>query len=455
MAEFEISISIDKYSVHVSLKNNSALNNVIESDIYSLLAKHGITTGIKKEVISEMVSNKEKTIFPLLVAVGVKPRNGQNGYIKIEVEGKDDSQTNSHEVLNFRNVSKIPSVKEGQLVATIYPPTPGIPGNDVFGNSLRAFDGKPFPLKLGKNVIETNGKIYSTISGQISVIDSKISVLPLFEVDGDLTLKTGNIDFVGNVTIRGNVPSDYLIKAGGDVSISGIVEGARIEAGGSIFISGGIVGFNKAEISAEGDILAAYINQSKVNAGKNLEVYGSILHSNCTAKGSIVCLDGSIIGGFVSAGKDISTKDVGNELHTKTELSVGVADHLYETENNLQKEVNQIKVDLQKLEIIFQKLADKYKHTSSLTPDELMLLKRQKVTQNELTQKLALLEERLQSIKEELHAATNYSLVIKGTIYPNVQVHFGKYQRIINQVYHRVKIHLFHREISISTYSIK
>ncbi|MFS0865080.1 DUF342 domain-containing protein [Fredinandcohnia sp. 179-A 10B2 NHS] len=457
MVDFDVFISKDKRSAHINLNKNNP-DKIIESDIYTLLSKHGITFGIQRDVISHIAANYEQVSYPLLIAEGQNPINGLNGYLKIENPQEDQSNNSPgvNDVFNFRNVRKIPSVKKGQLIATIVPPTEGKPGKDVFGNEIRAFKGKPYRLKLGENTIENNGKIFAAIDGQVSTAKNKVGVLPLFEVEGDLSLKVGNIDFIGNVTVRGNVPSDYSIKAGGDLSIHGIVEGATIEAGGSVFISGGVVGFNKANIKANGDIIASFINQSKVSAGKNIEVTGSILHSECVAGDSVVSLTGNIIGGRISAGANVTARDIGNELHTKTEINMGTNNHLFEEEEKrTYNDIALLKNDLQKLDVIFQKLADKYKQTSSLSEEEIILLKRQNITKEELIHKVTLLEEELHEIKEKLQDTTRYNVVVEGSLYPNVYIHFGKYQRISNQLFHRVKIQLVNKEISINTFSTK
>lgn len=456
MVDFDVFVSKDKRSAHINL-NKKILDKVNESDLYTLLSKHGITFGIKRDVIAHVVANYEEVSYPVLIAEGQNPINGLNGYIKIENPQEEDftNSTGVHDVFNFRNVRKIPSVKIGQLIATIVPPTEGKPGRDVFGNEIRAFTGKPYRLKLGKNTTENNGKIFAAVDGQISTSENKIGVLPLFEVEGDLSLKIGNIDFIGNVTIRGNVPSDYSIKAGGDLTIDGIVEGATIEAGGSIFISGGVVGFNKANIKANGDIIASYINQSKVSAGKNIEVTGSILHSECIAEDSVVLLTGNIIGGRISAGRNVTARDIGNELHTKTEINMGSTNHLFEEEKRTYSDIALLKNDLKKLDVIFQKLAEKYKQTSSLSEEEIILLKRQNITKEELINKVTLLEDELLEIKAKIQDSTKYNVVVEGSLYPNVYLHFGKYQRITNQLFHHVKIQLVNKEISINTFSTK
>ena len=98
------------------------------------------------------------------------------------------------------------------------------PGKDVYGNELKAKPGKKLRLRPGKNTIVQNNKVWATTDGQISISSNSVHVFPIFEVKGDLDLNTGNINFIGNVMVYGNVPSGYEIEAGGDVKIIGLVE---------------------------------------------------------------------------------------------------------------------------------------------------------------------------------------------------------------------------------------
>src|SRR5699024_12728695 len=78
--------------------------------------------------------------------------------------------------------------------------------------------------------------------GQIQLMNDRIQVQVVYEINESISMKTGNINFIGSIIIHGDVPSGYQIKAGGDVKIFGLVEAANITAGGSIFISEGFSG---------------------------------------------------------------------------------------------------------------------------------------------------------------------------------------------------------------------
>lgn len=84
------------------------------------------------------------------------------------------------------------------------------------------------------------------------------------------------------------------------MKVFGIVEGAEISAGGSVFVSEGIAGLQKGFVVAQEDVHAGYINQGNTEAGRDLFVENSILHSHCVAKNDMRCQKGNIVGGVMS-----------------------------------------------------------------------------------------------------------------------------------------------------------
>jgi hypothetical protein len=83
------------------------------------------------------------------------------------------------------------------------------------------------------------GTLYAEIDGQFTREGGSGSVLPVFEVPGDLDMKTGDVDFFGTVMIHGHVQDGFTVKAGGNVFVMGTVGEARIHAGGQVIVGAG------------------------------------------------------------------------------------------------------------------------------------------------------------------------------------------------------------------------
>src|SRR5699024_8636400 len=116
-------------------------------------------------------------------------------------------------------IMRIPSVKKGEKLATVVSPTAGIDGMNVYGQTVPAQQGRPSEMVAGKNVVYHNDHqaFYAIIEGQISINGHSIDVQPVYEVKESLSMKTGNLDFVGSIIIHGDVPTGYTVKAEGDV----------------------------------------------------------------------------------------------------------------------------------------------------------------------------------------------------------------------------------------------
>lgn len=73
----------------------------------------------------------------------------------------------------------------------------------------------------GRNVYsgEDGLSLYSEIDGQVMYIDGKLSVFSTYEVPADVDNSTGNINFVGNLSVRGNVLSGFVVEVGGNVEV--------------------------------------------------------------------------------------------------------------------------------------------------------------------------------------------------------------------------------------------
>jgi uncharacterized protein (DUF342 family) len=71
-------------------------------------------------------------------------------------------------------------------------------------------------------------------------VDERVEVIDLIKVSGNLDYNTGSIECEGSVRVEGDVLPDFHIRAGGDVSIGGVVDAAEVTAGGAVVVRQGI-----------------------------------------------------------------------------------------------------------------------------------------------------------------------------------------------------------------------
>lgn len=420
---------------------------ITEEELNTFLEENNILYGIVETEKAKLIRAVSVTDFPITIAVGKQPKKGMDGQIKHEFDMS--TTVIREEEWDFREVMRIPMVEKGTKLLTLIPPTSGEKGRSVLGKEVIPKPGKPVLLRAGKNVEfnEQDQSFYASERGQVNLNSKMIYVDTVYEVFEDISMKTGNIDFVGTVIIRGNVPTGFTIKAEGDIKVFGLVEGAKIIAGGSVFISEGMAGLKSGFIRAEKDIHIGYINQGKIEAGRNIFVENSILHSDCSATKTILCQNGNIIGGISHAGEMIKVKDVGNRMNTLTELSFGLDKKSEAVLQQLEDEKEKLLPNIDKLTFLMKKI--------ELSPPD--QIKKQAITLLKLKNALKKSREQLDSIEEQIselqvtiNNAQNASLQVKGTIYSNVVVSFGKYRRKIDKNYDHVNVRLDRNEVNIA-----
>ncbi|SEP57836.1 DUF342 domain-containing protein [Piscibacillus halophilus] len=416
-------------------------SDVLINELIKFLHHHKIQYGIKQDVLHSIIKNIDEVQFPVLIAEGMPPVNGVDGSVEFKVDHSVRMELNKREQIDFKNVMKIPTVEPGEIIAVIHDPTIGQAGKNVYGEVLKPKEGVSISLAAGENTtyVEEEQAIYASNFGQVSLINQEIKVLPLYEVSSTLDLKTGSIDFNGSVLIKGDVPEGFKVDAKGDITIEGLVEGANITAGGSIYIREGITAIGKGAIKAGVDLTTNHINQGYVYAGRHIRVEQSIIHSNVSAGASISCQKGHVIGGTVSAGNSISCQDIGNRMHTPTQVFLGESKTSREHRVNTDIEYEKLKSEVSKLTQLGQLLKRKQQQEG--------LSNKEKLTLEKQTQLLVEKQLKLQELSKEYEAFDQYydlsefmKLTIHGTLYPNTEMFSGKYSKKFNRIQQKVVV---------------
>ncbi|KHF39755.1 DUF342 domain-containing protein [Halalkalibacter okhensis] len=449
---YEVTVSRDKMKAFIIEHTKMPKHMELTSAAFvQFLTEKGVTSGIDYTKIENLTTRNENVTKRVVIASGKQAIAGSNAYLQPLLPHKKDCLIESVSQMNLKDFLTIPSVSDGDIIGKKVKATIGERGFNVCGEAIEPIPGRDFTLYEGKNTrIEENEQaLYSLIDGQISIDRNTIHVHPTFEVNGDLSMKTGNISFVGNVNIRGNVPSGFAVEAGGDIRVSGTVESATLRAGGSVFIGAGIVGQNHSLIEAAGMVQTTFINEGTVRANGQIEVNQAILHSDCTTDEQIICVGGKglIVGGSLSAKKHIIANEIGNEMQTKTELFIGLHEQEINDRREKENELTRIKDEFMKLGKLLKLYIEKEKQSGELTNKE-KLMKLRVLNSLQLVKKQMRELEQLQQGQLEQQELLGF-VKSNRMIYPNVNVQFGKYRRNLISTYHQPCISLVDNEIVI------
>jgi uncharacterized protein len=322
-------------------------------DVEEEIRKHGIREGIDRETARYLVSNKMFGNL-MLIALGQDPIPGEDAKLEFHFDPNKVLTPNELESGNvdFKNLDNITNVGVGDLLVTKKPATNGESGRDVRGLPVAARSGKDVRIREGTNTVltEDGNRLLAGTDGHVFLCNNVVHVENIYIVKGDVDFSTGNIDFAGIVIVNGFVREGFEVKADGNISVTGGVEGALVESrNGDINIRFGVQGQNKALIKAKGNVKAKFINQAKVEAGKDVIVKRAIMQCEVNSCGSVIAEDhhGRIIGGKIRASDTIVAHSIGSESNTKTylflekynpESNVPVRDILNRKKNKIDKE---------------------------------------------------------------------------------------------------------------------
>nr|WP_094096046.1 FapA family protein [Paenibacillus physcomitrellae] len=432
-------MSDDKLNAYLELSEMTSEVHISEDQLLKFIQANGIHFGIQTENVQRIVKNPEdysRSRTP--IAFGESPQDGIDGKINytfdLHSKGLQPLETEDGKV-DYKEVTRLNNVTRGQLIATRIPPLPGRPGKDVSGQEIPFKPGKEARFKVGKNVVVTgeNEAMYAAIDGLVTLTDKgKINVFPVYEINGDVDYSIGNINFVGTVVVRGNVLTGFKIVASGDIRVTGGVEGAELEAEGSIEIAGGIIGYNKGLVKAGHNVKSSFIQDGNVEAGENVVVSQSIMHSNVRAGAGVLCngAKGLIVGGHIQAGETVVARTIGNPMSTNTVIEVGVLPELRNELTQLREQLKELVVSLDKTEKALV-LLDQLASQGKLSSDKLAMRSKLSLSKKSSAKEQTELKERILEIEKTLEDTGRAKVKVIKTIYGGSKIVIGRYTKFI------------------------
>ncbi len=313
---------------------------------------HGVDAAALRRICDERIYGEN-----VEVAAGTPAIHGDDAEVTVvaNIERRGIPTEDEAGNVDLKNLGAVNLVNQGDVLAVKKPATSGIEGKNVKGAALGTKGGtdKPFPAGTGTEVSEDGLSLLAAVQGHLAMVNGRLFVLPVFEVNGDVDYSTGNIDFPGSVVIRGVVKDGFEVKAAETITVYGVVEGALLKAGGDIVVVGGVRATGRGRLEAGGNIAADFADQANLWAGGDILIKNALLHSTCRCGGKLVVSGGKraqIAGGKIQAGGEVVCTTLGSEMGTKTEIIVGVLPEQAERREAIRGELARSADDLEKAE---------------------------------------------------------------------------------------------------------
>ncbi|MFP4165068.1 MAG: DUF342 domain-containing protein [Chitinispirillaceae bacterium] len=428
-AYLQIDITPEKATLTVN-SNIFSEYDLNEKLLAFYVSRNGVCSGLKKEKLREIIS---KGLFdkPQVVAQAIPPQPGKDAIIeyKVDVEEKLSPEVKIDGSVDYRNVHAFTSVSEGQVLAVKIPPTEGIPGKAVTGESIKAQPGEDKPLAGGRNTqVSPDGlKLLSLKDGVIGFEDSMLQVKEILSVPGDVDFSIGNIKFSGDVVIEGNVLPGFSVETEGDIHIRGEVESAKIVSrGGAVRIDKGVIGREDTLISGKTQLHISFAQEAFLRTEGTLIFEKFIIHCDSVCR-EVESDRGSIVGGVLKAEKYVKVHQIGRENEVKT--SIRLFDKMKDMHREKLREVvvleERFVKEAEKIERQLKaKAAILKKAGAGVTDRHRAEVKKWMQFYNAIKEKLGYIRQKKGEIEELIAGPPSFDgyIQVNGTVFPGVDM---------------------------------
>ncbi len=454
----ELRITDDNMSAYMTLKPNDEPDFYNQSKLLNLLTENQIIVGVDLPKIREMIESKCYSL-PFCVAKGKPAVNGDNGFFTYHFKTSVDNtpKIRADGSVDYSNSDMFEPAHKGDILATYTPATPGTRGVNILGriiNPAHGVDERPLTGK-GFTLSEDKLTYTSDIDGKVEITkQNELVVSALFEYNGSLELGVGNVDFVGDVIIRGDVRHGVTVRAGGNLVVHGNVEDAYLYSKGDMTLQGGMQGAMKGKIECQGNLNGKFFEQASILCQGNITC-NSMMNCKVVSNGSIFVAGkhGLIVGGSVCTLGSVRATSIGNLAEVRTEISVGSNPEALAEIKEAEYGIADTASKLSKIDAILEKLEAIVHPTDE---EKLKIMMKQSLsTKQYLTDLLASQRAELEEKHELLRKASNSIIAVDKYIYRNVCCNVNGLYLAITEPRQRVIVHLGgERGIEIADYPI-
>jgi len=411
---------------------NDAIREIKEHEVQAEINEAAITQAITEKMYNSRI----------LVAKGKLPVNGIDGHIDYQFECSSalKPKTNERDEMDYKDLGLVTNILAGTLIANIAFPTLGDDGIDVCGVPHNAMPGKDAKFTVGKGTTlsEDGSAITAEIDGNLKWNKDHFTVEDVLLIGEDVGPSTGNVEFIGNVQIKGNVLEGFTVKSKKNVLINGTANNANIIADGDIEIKLGSV---NSTLNAKGNIKIGFCESTTIECGGDL-TSASFVASEIFCHGTAYAITGKgiVIGGKMTCLKGMVFNTVGSESYTKTRLTLGNGAILAEEKLNLEKEEAKLTEQIGKLVQLIDMLNLSKKKLGTLPRDKEDMLSTSIRSRFKFSNEIKQITKRIAEIEASFLDSVNLNIEVRKSVFPGVTVRIGTLSKKIDHKNDRCRI---------------
>ncbi|MDV6235109.1 FapA family protein [Leptospira ellisii] len=441
-----IAVAADQLSALLTVRPYNLKGETVSKDkLWSIIQDWGIHRDrmLVDEIrnvllrLDDAAKRNDFTPIKVEIAKGQPPVPGENGWVRFyhpmakRVKLLEDGRA------DYRNIDRYINVKAGEKLATLFEGIPGTPGFDVFGNIIPPPSIKRPKLMIGKNIEEKqvveNGKelkdYLAASNGVIFATETSITVSPELQIAGNVGLSTGNIQFEGNVIVRGDIEPGSVVECTGSLIVYGNLESNTIKVGQDLVVHGGIKGTSADIVRVAGRVQAKFIENSHLETEGDIVIEGAVLNSTVDTLGSMILngSNGNLVSSKVRTNEGISLSSLGSSAELDVSIELGFH---FKNDRSFQEISRKVVLGEKEMEKILPKI-QQIKHMvqrsrGNLPDDKKAVFKSVFEDYNKKLKILNMLKYRQDELKSARFNPGAVRLAIQKGAYPGAVIHYRR-----------------------------
>lgn len=445
-AELKFALSADVMLAEAIITAAWGGNPISANELVKAAQEQGICFGFQKEQLLKLVTAASRSepgiVHRAVIATGRVMQVGEDAKFEPLVPGMtvrlNKPVMSSQSRSDLRDFGVIPSVRQGEPVVRRLPPTPGVDGVNVRGETTVAEAGKAVDWQEAEGVqISQNDAdlLLASRDGMPRILEAGAAVDEVYAVN-KVDLSTGHIQFRGSVIINGDVTESMKVVAGGNVFIKGTMEGALIESGGDVSIGGSVIGHQVGQdatgehfstiVRAKGDVRCLLAQYARIECEGDFHATKQINHCHVDARmvvaGTEDKLSGKVVGGHFYLDLGLKGGVLGSPsesslqlvLNRKIDPTVAKQQALRQNLSAVKQEMEQIKLGIEQLKKL-EKSAATSEHIDAFVEE----------FEAQRTVAVALIEDIKRLEAERLTLMADTAVMVKQQVYAGVEICVG------------------------------
>lgn len=388
-------------------------------DVRAALLAKAVSYNIDNERIEHFIEHK---LYgrEFIAAAADEAVDGTDGEIiyKYSKETAFTPQEDENGFVDYKNLGFIRNIHANDVIAEITLPTEGTGGKDVRGVEIKAISGKPANYVIGSGTrLSPDGlTIVAAQDGNICYRQNAFCVESTVIIGADVDASVGNLDFLGDIIIKGEIMEGFYVISGGNITVGGNVTNAALKAKGNITVKKGAI---NSRLDAEGDVSCQFCEYTDIRAGGNVSAQDYVI---CTVFCGKDLKAKALNGGSYTVIGETDVKYIGTKNYAPTEVILGNNALLNSEKISLQKNVAEHDAVIDRCIQVINFLNIKRRELKTLPEDKEELMGKMVRTKlaSQMEKKADL--NRIAEIDSLLSEKQFRSITCKGTIYPGAKI---------------------------------